>query len=99
LVLVRNNDVNRLKVPRFHTADFRFTIMRIMGHSSITVSQRQVHPTPETTENAFVAIELAAREAEQKRGGKRQGVNQAEKIVGIATNLAPVPSTARGVIE
>src|SRR5207244_10829343 len=37
-----------------------FTIMRIMGHSSITVSQRYVHPTPETMENAFVALELAA---------------------------------------
>lgn len=30
-----------------------FTIMRIAGHSSITVSQRYVHPTPEAVERAF----------------------------------------------
>jgi integrase len=29
-----------------------FTIMRLMGHSSVTVSQRYVHPTPETLERA-----------------------------------------------
>jgi integrase/recombinase XerC len=37
-----------------------FTIMRIMGHSSITVSQRYVHPTPKTMENAFLNLERAA---------------------------------------
>jgi hypothetical protein len=30
-----------------------FTIMRIAGHSSITVSQRYVHPSPESVERAF----------------------------------------------
>ncbi len=30
-----------------------FTIMRIPGHSSVTVSQRYVHPTPEALERAF----------------------------------------------
>ena len=30
-----------------------FTIMRIAGHSSVTVSQRYVHPTPENMERAF----------------------------------------------
>ena len=34
-----------------------FTIMRIAGHSSITVSQRYVHPTPETQERAFDRLE------------------------------------------
>lgn len=29
-----------------------FTIMRLMGHSSVTVSQRYVHPTPEAMERA-----------------------------------------------
>ena len=32
-----------------------FTIMRIAGHSSVTVSQRYVHPTPEGMERAFAA--------------------------------------------
>ena len=65
-----------------------FTIMRIMGHSSITVSQRYVHPTPETMENAFVALELAALKA-----------HEAEKSAGVATVLATVEPAASGVIQ
>ena len=34
-----------------------FTIMRIAGHSSVTVSQRYVHPTPEAVEKAFLRLE------------------------------------------
>jgi hypothetical protein len=34
-----------------------FTIMRIAGHSSVTVSQRYVHPTPEGLERAFDRLE------------------------------------------
>lgn len=34
-----------------------FTIMRLMGHSSVTVSQRYVHPTPETLERAVSRLE------------------------------------------
>lgn len=34
-----------------------FTIMKILGHSSITVSQRYVHPTPATMETAFERLE------------------------------------------
>jgi integrase len=34
-----------------------FTIMRIAGHSSVTVSQRYVHPTPEAIERAFQRLE------------------------------------------
>jgi len=34
-----------------------FTIMRIAGHSSVTVSQRYVHPTPEGMERAFQRLE------------------------------------------
>lgn len=34
-----------------------FTIMRIAGHSSVTVSQRYVHPTPEAMEKAFERLE------------------------------------------
>jgi len=30
-----------------------FTIMRLMGHSTVTVSQRHVHPSPEAVELAF----------------------------------------------
>ncbi len=34
-----------------------FTIMRIAGHSSVTISQRYVHPTPEGMERAFERLE------------------------------------------
>lgn len=43
-----------------------FAIMKLMGHSSISVSQRYVHPTPETMENAFLALERASKEFDQK---------------------------------
>jgi integrase len=35
-----------------------FTIMRIAGHSSIVVSQRYIHPTPEAVERAFERLQL-----------------------------------------
>jgi len=34
-----------------------FTIMKLAGHSSVTVSQRYVHPTPESVERAFDRLE------------------------------------------
>ncbi|MBI4873027.1 MAG: hypothetical protein HY822_00190 [Acidobacteria bacterium] len=34
-----------------------FTITRIAGHSSVTVSQKHVHPTPEPMERAFEKLE------------------------------------------
>jgi integrase len=44
-----------------------FTIMRIAGHSSVTVSQKYVHPTPETVERAFDRLEtLNAQAGKQK---------------------------------
>ena len=36
-----------------------FTIMRIAGHSSIVVSQRYIHPTPEAMERAFERLQLS----------------------------------------
>ena len=35
-----------------------FTIMRLMGHSSVTVSQRYVHPTPEGLERALDKLQI-----------------------------------------
>ena len=35
-----------------------FTIMRIAGHSSVAVSQRYVHPSPESLERAFERLEI-----------------------------------------
>jgi integrase len=51
-----------------------FTIMRAMGHSSVTVSQKYVHPTPETMERAFERLNAMNEKAIQSllEGGKRQ---------------------------
>src|SRR5262249_39629119 len=37
-----------------------FTIKRIAGHSSITISERYVHPTPEHVERTFERFEAHA---------------------------------------
>jgi hypothetical protein len=36
--------------------------MKLMGHSSVTVSQRYVHPSPETIELAFERLTLMAKD-------------------------------------
>ena len=41
-----------------------FTIMKIAGHSSIVVSQRYVHPTPEAVERAFESLQRAKKRVE-----------------------------------
>jgi integrase len=41
-----------------------FSIMRLMGHSSVTVSQRYVHSTPEALERAVERLEAFNRSAE-----------------------------------
>jgi hypothetical protein len=38
--------------------------MRIAGHSSITVSQRYIHPTPEAVERAFERLQLSSERPE-----------------------------------
>jgi integrase len=43
-----------------------FTIMRLAGHSNVTVSQRYVHPTPEAVERAIDRLEVLNRAAEKR---------------------------------
>jgi integrase len=45
-----------------------FTIMKLMGHSSITISQRYVHPTPEAVERAFTRFEVFQQGAQDGAG-------------------------------
>lgn len=47
-----------------------FTIMRIMGHSGVTISQRYVHPSPESLELAFERLD----EINQRRRKKLQDI-------------------------
>jgi site-specific recombinase XerD len=46
-----------------------FTIMRIAGHSSVTVSQRYVHPSPESQERAFERLEALNKKANRELSG------------------------------
>jgi hypothetical protein len=62
--------------------------MRIMGHSSVTVSQRYVHPTPETMETAFLSLERAAEGAEKRCEG-----------LDVTTVLTTLPEAAGGRIQ
>lgn len=59
-----------------------FTIMRLMGHSSVTVSQRYVHPTPEALERAVERLEAL-----------RERLTQAVPEVPKRQLLATVPAT------
>jgi integrase len=54
-----------------------FTIMKLMGHSTVTVSQRYVHPSPEAMESAVSRMEA------YNRAGVR----------GVGTNLGTVAQT------
>ena len=63
-----------------------FTIMKIAGHSSITVSQRYVHPSPESVERAFEKLEESGR-ASRGRGGHRIGHRCKNEVREIAVNL------------
>jgi integrase len=49
-----------------------FTIMKLMGHSSVTVSQRYVHPSPESMENAVSRLE-ALNASKVRKGGTEVG--------------------------
>jgi integrase len=59
-----------------------FTIMKLMGHSTITVSQRYVHPTPEGIELAFERLEIM--NAQKARAARTAG--------GVPTNSTTSPS-------
>lgn len=64
-----------------------FTIMKIMGHSTITVSQRYVHPTPETLERAFERLEARNR-------GAAKSLRKSEERQLLTTVSATVESPA-----
>jgi integrase len=51
-----------------------FSIQKIAGHSSIVISQRYVHPTPERIEGAFTLLESynAAKETQLKEEQERE---------------------------
>lgn len=63
-----------------------FTIMKIAGHSSVTVSQRYVHPSPERLETAFERLDAMNSSARGETvPGTKTGTGQKAQIVEIAS--------------
>ncbi len=58
-----------------------FTIMKLAGHSSITVSQRYVHPSPESVELAFDRLETLNRKALERVSGKHSPQNSPQRLL------------------
>lgn len=63
-----------------------FTIMKIAGHSSITISQRYVHPSTEAMERAFEKLELQNAGTVHKVGTKMGTVEQSTKAKSTVTH-------------
>ena len=63
-----------------------FTIMRIAGHSSIVVSQRYIHPTPEAVERAFERLQLSGefRRKPAKKTATRYRIRYSRRAVAVS---------------
>lgn len=72
-----------------------FTIMRVMGHSTVTVSQRYVHPTPETLERAFERLE-----ERNKRAADRLKEGDEKAAESLPTSqIRQLPATVSATVE
>jgi len=69
-----------------------FTVMRIAGHSTVVVSQRYVHPSPESLERAFERLEAANQKAVAK-------LPQGGKVLLLPTNLPTLPAGGEAAVS
>jgi integrase len=78
-----------------------FTIMKIAGHSSVTVSQRYVHPTPEGMERAFERLQdlNAVKFEEAKAKAQAAGAEGARLATKVATAQAGHSKKSSQVVE
>ncbi|MHB1795343.1 MAG: tyrosine-type recombinase/integrase [Acidobacteriaceae bacterium] len=60
-----------------------FTIMKLAGNSSVTVSQRYVHPTGETVQLAFDRLETLNRRALKGAKGKHPPQNHPQRFLDV----------------
>lgn len=67
-----------------------FTIMRAMGHSSVVVSQKYVHPTPEAMELAFERLNAANEKA-------MASLPASPKLMLQGTNTDATTDTSKGL--
>jgi hypothetical protein len=72
------------------------TIMRIARHSSVTVSQLYVHPTPESLERAFERLEsLNIEKAAAVKGEEKAAVGPLDLPQFPPRQKQPVPENLR----
>lgn len=57
-----------------------FTIMRVAGHSTVIVSQRYIHPSPESVERAFERLEAL-------NGEGSKAAENAPKLLTVPTGV------------
>ena len=73
-----------------------YTIMKLMGHSSMLISQRYVHPTPERMETAFVHLDAynaeKASAAAANAQGKKTPEKQTHRVVKTRTKAVEPPT-------
>jgi integrase len=64
-----------------------FTIMRVAGHSTVVVSQRYIHPSPESVERAFERLE-------DLNGKGSKAAEDARKLVPAPTGVTTLAGAA-----
>ena len=67
-----------------------FTIKKVAGHSSVTISERYIHPTPEGQERAFERFANLNREAVEKAENDPESLQSK-----VDRSLCPCSSTVR----
>jgi hypothetical protein len=75
-----------------------FTIMRLMGHGTVAVSQRYVHPSPEAMDYAVTRLEAWNRARWQGVGhkvGRSQGADSGRKLTSYLDSICPGGGTGR----
>jgi integrase len=84
-------------LTRFGEADAdAFTIKKVAGHSSVTISERYIHPTPEGQERAFERFVNLNREAVERRKTTRGRYSFRYTLRSTARKLlCPCSSTVR----
>jgi hypothetical protein len=68
-----------------------FAIMKIAGHSSVTVSQRYVHPTPEGMERAFERLESLNRAKFREAEAEAKDAAGGFVVPAISTTVEEMP--------
>ncbi len=74
-----------------------FTIMKVMGHSTVVVSQKYVHPTPETMERAFERLNAANEKALASLPGATQ--SQPAKCLPTTVSTTAADAETEGAKE